>query len=378
MDECMYGGPCNGCGRCGRFQAVRALDEYLPAHVSFEERSGFGLAVDLGTTTIAMELIDLSSGLSIAKAGFANPQRVYGADVISRVSAAGQGHAGELRGLVCNAITAQANDLCSGKKITDCVISGNTTMMYLLLGYDPACLGAFPFETKTRLKENYSWQEIFGGEMNCPAFIIPWISAFVGGDVVAGLLIAPKAERFLLVDLGTNGEIALYRGGGYSCTAAAAGPAFEGMRAGLCGSEVLDIIARLRRERVIDETGLLQGDAPFTQQEIREVQLAKAAVRAGIEILLDEAGRPVLDAVYLCGGFGQALDPESAVEIGLFPEELRGKITALGNASLAGAARLLRSPGARKEISMILAARHRNLSAHPDFFRYFMDHMGFE
>jgi len=353
------------------------LDEYISVGCKFERRSGLGLAIDLGTTTIAMECIDLTNGNSISKIGLENPQRTYGGDVISRISAANQGHAGELHRLVCEAIAVHAGHISSGE-ITDCVISGNTTMIHLLLEYDPACLGVFPFETTARLKKSYSWQEIFGGDIHCPVFVIPWISSFVGGDIMSGLLSAPPVSNFLLVDLGTNGEIALYRDGAYSCTAAAAGPAFEGMKAGLCGSEVLDITARLHRERAIDETGLLQGDAPFTQQEIRGVQLAKAAVRAGIEILLDEAGRPTLDAVYLCGGFGQALDPESAIEIGLFPETMRGKIIPLGNASLAGAARLLRNPSARKEITTILATRHLNLSGHPDFMQYFMDYMGFE
>jgi len=379
-NECIYGGVCNACGRCGKYQAVKALDEYLPACERFEPRSGLGLAVDLGTTTVAMEWIDLATGKSVAKAGFENPQRAYGADVISRIGAANQGHADDLGRLVCDAIAAHASRI-SPDEITDCVISGNTTMMYLLLGYAPACLGVFPFDTKTKLKNAYTWQEIFGGPLECPVFILPWISAFVGGDVVSGLLHAPKpktASSFLLVDLGTNGEIALCHGGAYSCTATAAGPAFEGLKAGLCGSEVLDAIATLRRENTIDETGLLLGKSLFTQQEIREIQLAKAAVRAGIEILLNAAGRPALDKTYLCGGFGQALNPDSAIEIGLFPKAMRGKIIALGNASLAGAARLLRNPAAREEIGAICAAEHLNLSTHPDFFQYFMDYMGFE
>ena len=380
-EECIYGGPCNGCGRCGKLQAVTALDAYQSSNEGFEPRSGLGLAVDLGTTTIVMEALDLSTGRSIAKTGFENPQRIYGADVISRISAANQDHAEELRKLVCDAITVHAGQISSGG-ITDCVISGNTTMIHLLLGYDPSGLGVYPFEIKARLEEIYTWQEIFGESLDCPVFIMPWISAFVGGDVVSGLLSAPEAKNFLssylLVDLGTNGEIALCRGGAYTCTATAAGPAFEGMRAGLYGSEILDIAARLRREGTMDETGLLLGPSPLTQKEIREIQLAKSAVRVGIEILLDEAGRPTPDKIYLCGGFGQALDPESAIEIGLFPQAMQGKITPLGNASLAGAARLLRNPAARKEITTILTARHLNLSEHPDFFEYFMEYMGFE
>jgi len=405
---------CNGSGTCGKcavevdgqtqlacdvtlahncavklpvHRQMQIADDYQPATERAEPRDGFGLAIDLGTTTIAIELIDLASGKSVWKAGFENPQRAFGADVISRIFASKE-HAGELRRLICDAIFIQAEELLQAvsvrpDQVIDAVISGNTTMIYLLLGYDCACLGVHPFEPGTALRNPYTWGVLFGGAIACPVFIVPWISAFVGGDIVSALLHAPQKSAFLpaflLVDLGTNGEIALRHADKLLCTATAAGPAFEGMKTNLYGSELLDLTARLLREGAIDETGLLLDEtSPLTQQNIREIQLAKSAVRTGIELLLHLAGQPELGAVYLCGGFGKALNAQSAVEIGLLPEALREKTAALGNASLGGAAQLLRTPGARHEIEEILAAQTVNLAAQPEFNQYFMDYLGFE
>jgi len=370
---------------------MQITDDYLPAPERAEPRAGFGLAIDLGTTTVAMELIDLSSGESVMKAGFENPQRAFGADVISRISASKE-HANELQRLICEAISAQAEGLLQAvavqaDQVIGVVISGNTTMIYLLLGYDCACLGVHPFEPGTALQNPYAWGILFGGAIACPVFVVPWVSAFVGGDIVSALLHAPKTSAFspaflsafLLVDLGTNGEIALRHASGLLCTATAAGPAFEGMKTNLYGSELLDLTAQMLREGTIDETGLLlEENGPLTQKDIREIQLAKSAVRTGIELLMKLAGQPELDAVYLCGGFGKALNPQSAAEIGLLPEALRTKTIALGNASLGGAAQLLRAPGARQEIEKILAAQTVNLAAQPEFNEYFMEYLGFE
>ena len=362
------------------------IQDYTLLRDDFTPRAGLGLAIDLGTTTIALELIDLQSGRAIASSGFVNPQRAFGPDVISRIDAANQGHAGELRRCICEAIDAHASELLQGRALTEAVIAGNTTMIYLLLGFDCACLGAAPFRPETQLRNPYPWPEIFvRSPVSCiltPAscFIVPWISAFVGGDVAAGLLCAPREGSYLLVDLGTNGEIALYHAGQLYATATAAGPAFEGMKPGLCGSDVLEIMAKLLREAHVDETGFLEHDKcyGFTQQDIRQVQLAKSAVRTGIEVLLDIAERPQLDAVYLCGGIGQAMGERDALEIGLFPQDVKGKVVPLGNAALGGAVRLLRYPRAREEIPAMLRARHVNLSEQPKFNEYFMEHMSFE
>jgi uncharacterized 2Fe-2S/4Fe-4S cluster protein (DUF4445 family) len=211
--------------------------------------------------------------------------------------------------------------------------------------------------------------------------VLPWLAAFDGGDVAAGLLsVLPEGlERFLLLDLGTNGELALYDRGRLTVTAAAAGPAFEGSSRGGGASAVLDDLAKLRREGALDKSGLLAANAPdwFTQKEIRDLQLAKSAVRAGLEILLDTAGLRYeeLDAVYLAGGIGQAMNPESARAVGLLPPG--GQVRAVGNASLGGAVRLLLAPrSANEDLQRIRSScTELNLAAHPRFQMFFVEHL---
>ena len=314
-----------------------------------------GLAIDLGTTTIALQLIDLQTGQAIASHGFANPQRQFGADVISRIDAANHGKLNDLQACIRTALEGYASELLQGRPLSEIIISGNTTMIYTLLGHDCACLGAVPFEPATPLRNPYTWQ-------GAPVFIIPWISAFVGGDITSGLLSIPRKQTCLLVDLGTNGEIALCHAGEIYATATAAGPAFEGMRPGLFGSQVLAIAAAGELEPA----------------ELAQVQLAKSAVRTGVEILLDLAGRPEVEAVYLCGGMGQAMREEHALAIGLFPQSFAGKIIPAGNTSLGGAARLLRNPAAMHELPAITAARHINLAEQPQFDDYFLDYLAGE
>ncbi|MCL2106450.1 MAG: ASKHA domain-containing protein [Oscillospiraceae bacterium] len=346
---------------------VPALSAYeLPGRHALEAREGLGLAIDLGTSTVAMELVDLATGESLESQGFENPQRAFGADLISRVDAAGHGHGEQLRALIHDAIETRVRQYDP----VELVIAGNTTMIHLLLGLDCGPLGLYPFELKARLENPYT---LFGRE----AFIVPWISAFVGGDIVSGLSALPFDEDLLLVDLGTNGEIALRRGGRLLCASAAAGPAFEGGAHGLYGSQALDSVAGLRARGALDETGLLLGESVLSQADIRAIQLAKSAVRTGIEILLDTAGRPAPERVYLCGGFGRAMDLRGALAIGLFPAEWEDRILPLGNASLAGAVKLLKEPGLRGGLDELTKAETISLAAHPSFSDRFIRFMSF-
>jgi len=381
MEHTTCTGNCGSCSvRCYLNKNVPIVRDYISLSLqAHEPREGFGLAVDLGTTTVAMELIDLQNGKTVAGYGFENPQRAFGSDVISRIQAANEGQAVALRQCICTAIIEHTSKLLRGRELAQAVISANTTMAYLLLGYECACLGMVPFEPRTQLNNPYIWGGIFGGAGSCPVFVVPFISAYVGGDIVSGLLNVPRNNSFLLVDLGTNGEIALGHAGKLYATATAAGPAFEGLKPGLCASDVLNTMAKLLREECIDETGYMENDEchGFTQRDVRHIQLAKSAVRSGIEILQNIAGRPEIDTVYLCGGFGKSLDEQSALDIGLFPKSLHGKIIALGNSSLGGAVRLLKNPDAQHEIPAIVAAQHVNLSEQRSFNDYFMEHMGF-
>jgi uncharacterized 2Fe-2S/4Fe-4S cluster protein (DUF4445 family) len=343
------------------------------------------VAVDLGTTTIAMQLRDCQDGEVVDTYCEMNPQRSYGADVLSRITASCNGHKEALRDMVWEVLrhgmeqfvktleyeytleepplgreNAENTDeiTCVINKISCMCIAGNTTMEHLLLGYDVRTLGVSPF-TPVEI----GLQEIRRPEWNFPIYITPGISAFVGGDIVAGLYVLGMLDACcesnnsephiyaenvqnencsLLIDLGTNGEMAITDGSCMMVTATAAGPAFEGgASAQVIGTDMIKLTAELLRQGSLDETGLLaEPCATLTQLDIRSLQLAKAAVRAGIEILWEKFGAEQVDSVYLAGGFGCYLDVEAAFQIGLLPERLRGRVQAVGNTSLEGAYRM--------------------------------------
>lgn len=370
------------------------------------------ITVDLGTTTIAMQLVSMVSGEAVDTYCEHNPQRSYGADVLSRVQASCAGHREELQRLVCEALLRGLRRFlsCLAMRCEDVgtlrgiCIAGNTTMEHLLLGYDVQSLGRSPFtpveigvqETTLAslfacLNQNASEMErqIWEGEvLRClPVYLTPGISAFVGGDVAAGLYAMRMLPGFgdtggvrFLVDLGTNGEMAITDGKHMLATATAAGPAFEGGgENALIGTDRVALTASFLKRGILDETGLLaepyfsegvpvepirshiaagaagsrmtagqglsganmesgQGTScRMKKEDIRALQMAKAAIRAGIEILWQEMGRPRVDMVYLAGGFGYQLDVEAAFAIGLLPVRLRGRVQAVGNTSLAGA-----------------------------------------
>lgn len=356
------------------------------------------IAVDLGTTTIAMQLMGMESGRVLGTYCEMNPQRRYGSDVLSRIKASCEGSREILQQLVIEVLergvsqferclagretetqskaeqpSGTAAKLGKGAGISAMCIAGNTTMEHLLMGYDVSTLGRSPFtpvEIGLQEYRNPAW--------NFKVWLVPGISAFVGGDIVAGLYalgMLPcvhelqdkdrargqdglqlkgqnknEAYAALLIDLGTNGEMAITDGTRMIVTATAAGPAFEGgAGAGVIGSDMIACAASLLRQGILDETGLL-AEPYFTEgvtvgepavrlynKDIRDLQMAKAAVRAGIEILWRQMAMPELWHVYLAGGFGYYLDVEAAFEIGLLPESVRGRVSSVGNTSLAGA-----------------------------------------
>ena len=342
-------------------------------------KTGVMIAVDLGTTTIAMQLMEMDTGRVIDTYCEMNPQRRYGADVLSRIQASCEGNREILQKLVVEVLERGVARFRNQSESVKCMcIAGNTTMEHLLMGYDVSSLGSSPF-TPVEI----GLQEYRHPEWDFTVWLTPGISTFVGGDVVAGLYalgmltnqlqeqsakIQGQAQRTgrvsqteptLLIDLGTNGEMAITDGMHMTVTATAAGPAFEGgAGAGIVGSDMIACIAELLQQGILDETGLLE--EPFftegvsvravgseetpihiTQHDIRSLQMAKAAVRAGVEVLLEgmENCRQV-GQVYLAGGFGYYLDVEAAFRIGLLPEYLRGRVKAVGNTSLMGAYRI--------------------------------------
>lgn len=368
-----------------------------------EKKSGrYIIAVDLGTTTIAMQLREAATGVVADTYCEVNPQRRYGTDVLARIQASAEGHGEELRKLVCGVILRgfrQFMKYLHGEILCMCV-AGNTTMEHLLLGYDVTSLGKAPFTPVETSLQEITVARLFAGIEEVaeglrfmsggtipdfPVYIAPCISAFVGGDIVAGLYALgllscglsgdrgqweksdgveesqksrrneketmPGRSAVLFIDLGTNGEMAITDGQRMIVTATAAGPAFEGDGT-MMGTDRIALTAQLLRRGIMDETGLLkepyftdgvqigsEKKTPcyFKQGDIRALQMAKAAIRAGVEILWEEMGHPEIEKVCLAGGFGYYLDVEAAVAIGLLPSYMRGRVQAVGNTSLAGA-----------------------------------------
>lgn len=355
---------CTGCGLCpgvtpegSAAGKIHVLTENACIGQSREKGAITGGAegrdlvavADLGTTTIAMLLYD-EDGLVKDRYVAVNPQITYGADVISRIRAAENREKAEelcrlVRGVLEQGLNRFIKQLTKGENL-QLVLAANTTMTYLLMGWDTSELGCAPFRAS---KLSAAETSLCG----VPCFIFPGLSAFVGGDITAGILacgMAEKEEVTLLVDLGTNGEIVLGNRDKRIACATAASPAFEGgVNRGVWGADMVSFLATLKREGLLDETGLLAeqyfesgvsiGNVLVTQEAVRSVQLAKAAIAAGIEILLEKYGVKAeqVDRVVLAGGFGYYLKPEDAAEIGLLPKELVNRAVAGGNTALLGA-----------------------------------------
>lgn len=398
-----------------------------------EKNGCYIIAVDLGTTTVAMQLRNADTGETADTYCERNPQQRYGADVLARIQASVDGQGEELRRLVCGVILrglGQFWEYLRGKGILCMCIAGNTVMEHLLLGYDVASLGRAPFvPVETGLQKIAADRLLAGignlpenpqgmdgeGIFGFPVYIAPCISAFVGGDVVAGLYALgllsggrseDRGQTVLFIDLGTNGEMAVTDGQRMIVTATAAGPAFEGDGT-MIGTDRIALTARLLCRGILDETGLLE-EPYFTegvriedgkedvesgnqnknvhyikQEDIRALQMAKAAVRAGVEILWERMGRPAIEKVFLAGGFGYYLDVEAAVAIGLLPAYMRGRVQAVGNTSLAGAYELGRdlsfdrTAGGWLEERTVLA-ESVNLAETEEFERLYLKYMGLE
>ena len=378
-----------------------------------------GAAVDIGTTTIALRLYDLHTGNCIGESGMGNPQANIAADVMGRIGAALEGRLNEMRSQVLAAIRMLLQTAChqageDEEKVDALVATGNTTMLYLLTGRSPEALSHAPFEADWLFDEQ---MELLGKT----AYLPPCMNAFVGADISCAVLSSGQrgGETSLLVDVGTNGEIALWKDGMLYVTSTAAGPAFEGAgiscgcgsipgaidkawledgrlaahtigegkAVGLCGSGLIDAVACFLENGLVDETGATDEDALLLRDgiclqpaDIRAVQLAKAAIAAGIETLMECAGTDVeeIETLYIAGGFGSHLNVLSAARIGLIPAELAGKVKVLGNAALSGAAMLLLDRDRLQEIRRIKkASKHVNLGGNPAFNEHYMDQMFF-
>jgi len=380
-------GNCITCGKCNNF---RILDQYAQSGTAHEPREGYGIAIDIGTTTVVLTLVDLTIGTTLARHSFLNPQRKFGPDVISRIDAANKGHLDELTQAIKTDTASAVRELLKTEdilpeSITQMAIAGNTTMIYLLLGLSCESLGVQPFKPAFPVNDSYTCASLFDiPGVSCDVFVLPYLAAFIGGDITAGLLhtMAFSKQQFLLLDLGTNGEMGLYKNGELIVTATAAGPAFDTIgRGGASG--VISVLANMLSKGDIDESGFLCTESSdLSQTQVRELQLAKSAVRTGVEILIKESGLSYddLEALYLAGGIGQAIDVSDACAIGLIPSELENKAISVGNVALGGAVSLLLAPGKQWRVveNLLASAKEINLSTHRDFSDFYMDFMFFE
>jgi uncharacterized 2Fe-2S/4Fe-4S cluster protein (DUF4445 family) len=230
-------------------------------------------------------------------------------------------------------------------------------MIHLLCGWDCEGLGKAPFVPVSLELQRQHWDIALsdGKDLACEINILPGLSAFIGGDIVSGIYACRMWEQktpALLLDLGTNGEMALFADGRFYTASAAAGPAFEGsaLAMKIHGAGIVKELSRLLLTGQMDETGLLtspeialSGNAVITQDDVREIQMAKAAIYAGIRILLAKArlDEDAVDIVYLAGGMGYYINPSEAATIGLLPKAFVAKTKAVGNLSLIGAHRFL-------------------------------------
>ena len=435
---------------------VYFLDEMIDVQEGDTRNCCYGAAVDIGTTTVAVYLYDLVQNRRIAIKSGLNKQMIHGADVIARnvYAQEKEGNLSELQKLVRDTINDLLREGCDFDRIIienlyHVVLCGNSTMQHLLFGMNPAKLGASPFA-------NITDQEIFcrGKELGlvcAPEAMVeflPLLGGFVGADTMSVLLTMPEDSRkYLMVDLGTNGEIAAGNYDRFFVASTACGPALEGgniacgMRGtrgaierislkggemnlkiigggnptGLCGSGIIDAVAELRNLGMIDETGVLlsseeykkkypdskladrlqdvepynrgfyyvEGEKPvyLCQKDIRQIQLAKSSIYSGCLTVLKEAGMESeeVDCLFLAGAFGNYIDIDHALSIGLLPPVPREKIVSVGNGAGDGVQTLLMDQSYREKLKIISDhCIHVELANHPLFMEEYIKNMNFD
>ena len=426
---------------CQVFAGTDLIDTYAVD----SKVANLGIAVDIGTTTLVVALIDLETGKELTVASALNPQATYGHDVLSRIRFGSEPDG--LRTLQ-RVLVFRLNELIAGVcvragaepgHIHEAVLSGNTCMLHLALGEDPSPLGRAPFTPRFEGGHYVRCAELgLAIAAHASAYVPPVVSGFVGADITAGILATDlhrAGETSLLLDIGTNGEMVLAHQGGLWSTSTAAGPAFEGvniecgMRAaagaidavfaaedgslslrtisdaspmGICGSGLIELVHHLIATGAISPSGRfdlkvpaplgswednagrrrlrLVGEVSLTQKDVRQVQLAKAAIRAGLESLLDRAGitEREVHRVLVAGSFGYHLRAASLTGTGLLPSALAAKMETAGNTSKAGAATLLTHAPSRLELETVArTVRGIDLADDPAFGKRFVDHMAF-
>ncbi|MCS3900893.1 ASKHA domain-containing protein [Methanococcus voltae] len=399
---------------------------------TFENSKYYGIAIDIGTTTLVASLIDITTGNELCSESRINPQKQYGLDVLSRIDFAKKNDNGLklLHNSIIDCINEMIAELSkkqgiSNELIYEIAISANTTMLHFLLNIDAKTIGKSPYlpiflNSKYLKSSDLNINISKFGRVYC----LPGVSGYIGSDIVAGVEVSNLGNTdklVLFIDIGTNGEIVLSNKGKLSACSCAAGPALEGMNIscgmraangaiegfkikednstpeinvignseplGICGSGILDIISEINKAGLINKTGrikspnmvnelykdmILEKDGKrailiynsknkdskeiyISQNDIRQVQLAKAAIVSGFEALLAELSVSMqdLDEVIIAGQFGKHLSEESLAGSGIIPKELKNKVRYIGNSSKIGALMCLLSKESRKNMENV-------------------------
>ncbi len=415
----------------------RAVDVQVAgfgAAVAVAATGACGLAVDIGTTTVSVALYDLAAGTLIKDAHELSAQARFGADVLSRIEYSNAHGTSDLTAAIRGQLSRMMDAVCEKAGVAGpekWVITGNTTMLHYLADLDPRGIGVSPFVPMSLFGRAF---ELFDAKV----FLPRCISAYVGADISCGMLVTGLCDGDgpeLLVDVGTNGEMAIRANGKTLCCATAAGPAFEGAEIemgmaavsgaiskvrevdgqiawdtirgarpiGICGTGLISAVDLMIRAGALSGAGRIEADGHrfahlvterggqpafalgdsgvcLTQRDIRSIQLAKAAIRGGIETMLHEAGLKAGDllALHISGGFGSYIDPLEAAGIGLIPEEALSVVKAGGNTALAGAVRLLLDDRAGERVALIAEETEEvPLATNPYFMDQYVEQMAF-
>lgn len=377
-----------------------------------------GIAVDIGTTTVAAAFVDNDGTISTASR--LNPQSAFGADVLSRISACSDGALGEMTKLIRGCVSELITELDPDKKANEMIVSGNTTMLHIFCSVSPEAMGAYPFEPIFTNAVFLNGSDL--GFIVDKITVLPSASAFIGSDIISGIYalgLHKTDKRILLSDLGTNGELVLSDKGKLYCTSTAAGPALEGAciecgiggvsgaidsvfteddgigyttiggasPIGICGAGLTDAVAVMLETNKLDRGGYLSSERVYitknvylSRNDIRHFQTAKSAVCSGIEALAQTADISLndIDRICIAGGLGYHLNTQSAIATGLIPTMKKEKLQSVGNTSLKGATMCIGNPEAVTEMQKIAeSCIVVDLGGNPDFSEKFLNNMYF-
>lgn len=415
----------------------------MPYKIDEGAEGEYGIGVDVGTTTVVVHLYDLATGKRLASASCPNPQIVFGSDVITRINASMNGKLEAMQDVIVSGLIhlTEEDFKTAGiepKPLSKAVLAGNTVMEHIATGLSPDSIGVNPFTPLSLFGDKHK----IAGLCNS-SYMMPCVAGYVGGDITAGLVatgMAQKEKPCVFVDIGTNGEMVVGCKDGMLSCATAAGPAFEGANiecgmpaapggisevrigdgkleietisnvtpVGICGTGLIDGLAMALDLGIVDETGRIldedevdgwpaeligevHGNNVFylckeenvyiTQKDVRNLQLAKAAICGGVYTIMEQYGvtEDDIDELLVAGGFGFHINVRNAVRIGLYPEKLLPKARAVGNSSGEGASAVLISQEARDELDHVMEiCDYLELSTSKEFNENYVEQMMFE